>query len=968
MSELIGGTYEVVQRLGSGGGGVVYLANHIRLNKQVVLKADKRKITTRPELLRREVDVLKNLNHPYIPQVYDFFAEDETVYTAMDFVEGESLDKPLKRGERFSQPQVVKWAIQLLEALDYLHSPTHGTPPRGYVHSDIKPANIMLRTNGDICLIDFNISLALGEENVIGASAGYASPEHYGLDFSFSSATATVGDATVPLDDETRTLTMAESRSTYTRQKNVMPDVRSDIYSAGATLYHLLSGRRPAKNAVEVAPLTAAEVSPQIAAIISRAMDPNPDLRYQTAAEMLRDFEHLHENDPRARRLRRQKRLTIGAFAALFLCGGAMAFAGSTQLRRAEEAARMIAEQEAEQERVAKEAEQNAKDALELIGASRDALRLGDGEGAKKYALEALGKSTQYDASAQYALSDALGVYDLSDGFKADKAVALPSEAIKQSVSPSGKFAAILTSGRVSVVELASGEIVAGLAANVSALSDMVFTADDTLLYAGEDALCAVRAADGSALWSAEGAVTAISVSEDGRVAAAARGDGEGAEVYDARTGERIGSLSFGGLRRNGPVNAVFADPNDDVFALSPSGRYLAVSFANGALKLFDLYDFADGEIEIFDASDYTVFEGGFYDHYFGFAASDGADSDFFVIDTTTLTMAGSLSVGGEMHLRVDPDGFCLAQGGVLVRLDVESGEQKELAYTESGIAAMSRSGGLTLVKAADGKLLFYDANAILFDRHDDIPCDFLALAGEYALLSGRDSQSARIMRLVSHTDRQLFTYDAGYSHDEARVSSDRATVMLYGYRGFRLYDMDGGLIAEHEIPDAAQVYDQQYRRGADGDRLEVVYNDGLVRAYSAADGTLLSETQGEKRNDSLDEEFLTDKLRITSPLHGTPAVYDRESGALLGELETDDYLTYVTEVEGGLITEYITSQGQRYGLLLNDELETLARLPNLCDILPDGTLAFDDMRGNLRQSRVYSAQELTALAAADQA
>ena len=205
MSELIGGTYEVVQRLGSGGGGVVYLANHIRLNKQVVLKADKRKITTRPELLRREVDVLKNLNHPYIPQVYDFFAEDETVYTAMDFVEGESLDKPLKRGERFSQPQVVKWAIQLLEALDYLHSPTHGTPPRGYVHSDIKPANIMLRTNGDICLIDFNISLALGEENVIGASAGYASPEHYGLDFSFSSATATVGDATVPLDDETKT-------------------------------------------------------------------------------------------------------------------------------------------------------------------------------------------------------------------------------------------------------------------------------------------------------------------------------------------------------------------------------------------------------------------------------------------------------------------------------------------------------------------------------------------------------------------------------------------------------------------------------------------------------------------------------------------------------------------------------------------------------------------------------------------
>ena len=185
MSEIIASTFEVINKIGSGGGGVVYLANHLRLNKQVVLKADRRKISTPPELLRREVDVLKDLSHPYIPQVYDFFAEGEVVYTVMDYVDGESLDRPLKRGERFSQPQVIQWAIQLLQALEYLHSPTHGTPPRGYVHSDVKPANLMRRANGDICLIDFNISLALGEDSVIGASAGYASPEHYGLDYSF---------------------------------------------------------------------------------------------------------------------------------------------------------------------------------------------------------------------------------------------------------------------------------------------------------------------------------------------------------------------------------------------------------------------------------------------------------------------------------------------------------------------------------------------------------------------------------------------------------------------------------------------------------------------------------------------------------------------------------------------------------------------------------------------------------------
>ena len=101
----------------------------------------------------------------------------------IDYVQGESLDRPLKRGERFSQPQVVRWGRQMLEALAYLHAPIHGDPPKGYIHSDIKPANLMLKPDGSICLIDFNIALALGEESVVGLSVGYASPEHYGLDY-----------------------------------------------------------------------------------------------------------------------------------------------------------------------------------------------------------------------------------------------------------------------------------------------------------------------------------------------------------------------------------------------------------------------------------------------------------------------------------------------------------------------------------------------------------------------------------------------------------------------------------------------------------------------------------------------------------------------------------------------------------------------------------------------------------------
>jgi hypothetical protein len=118
----------------------------------------------------------------------------------------------------------------------------------------------------------------------------------------------------------------------------------------------------------------------------------------------------------------------------------------------------------------------------------------------------------------------------------------------------------------------------------------------------------------------------------------------------------------------------------------------------------------------------------------------------------------------------------------------------------------------------------------------------------------------------------------------------------------------------------------------------------------------------GEAPDEDITDEFLTDRFRIVSPLHGTPEVYDLTTGELVATLEPDAYLTYVTQVGECLITEYISMQGDRYGLLLNDSCETLAKLPNLCDITGDGTLVFDYPSGNLRQSRIYSLQELIAL------
>lgn len=939
MSEIIASTFEVINKIGSGGGGVVYLANHLRLNKQVVLKADRRKISTPPELLRREVDVLKDLSHPYIPQVYDFFAEGEVVYTVMDYVDGESLDRPLKRGERFSQPQVIQWAIQLLQALEYLHSPTHGTPPRGYVHSDVKPANLMRRANGDICLIDFNISLALGEDSVIGASAGYASPEHYGLDYSFSGDTATMKQETQTMDNRTATMTMPGIR------RKIRPDVRSDIYSTGATLYHLLSGRRPAKDALEVAPLSEMEVSPQIARMIAKAMAPNPQDRYQTASEMLWDLEHLRENDIRTIRHKRCVKTTAAALAVTFLLGGLLTFTGLKQMERAQAAGKAAAEM--------------AEQALSAVSGSESAYRNGDIPGAIRLAMDALTlESSPYEAPAQKALTDALGVYDLSDGFRPARTLPLPSAPLKAVLSPEGSRAAAMVSGKLLVFDTASGEKLAELPAEASALSEAVFAGEDRILYAGEGALRAYDLAAGRELWSGK-AATGIALSADGSTAAAVYKDENMAAVYDAATGEVRQAVTFGERRQSVIANDVFADPEDGLFALSGTGRWLAVSFSDGSLEIFDLQDSA-GDLSIFDAAEYTHFEGGFYGPYLAFSAAGPEESVFAVIDAEAQVQTGGFASANPFRVQADEDGILVATENILVRLDPETGEQEELAYTEGDITGFAHHGGYTLTALSDS-FGFYDEAAALVEQRDGL-CDFTAIAGETALTADRNTPCLRVLQMERHPEAQLFAYDRAYVHDEARVSRE-GNVLLYRYDGFRLYDPDGGLLREETLPDPEQVYDQQFRREAGGEYLEVVYNNGTSLCYSAADGRLQEERTGTPPDGSLDEEFITDRLRITAPLHGTPKAYDLESGELVRTLEEDDYLAYAAQVDGGIMTEYITAQGERYGLLLNEDCETLARLPGLCDVTEDGTLVFDDNRGNLRESRIYSLQELMAFA-----
>lgn len=940
MQEVIAGTYEILKKLGAGGGGTVYLANHIRLGKQVVLKADKRSITTNPSLLRREVDILKELNHPNIPRVYDFFAEGEIVYTAMDYIEGESLEKPLKRGETFSQAQVVAWAKELLDALAYLHSPTHGEPPRGYVHSDIKPANLMRTPDNHIILIDFNIALALGEAHAIGRSIGYASPEHYGLDFSIDDETATLS-----VDSE-RTVTLsattpAPGTGSGSRKKEILPDARSDIYSTGATLYHLLSGKRPSRNAKEVEKLSKEKFSPLLVDIISRAMEPNPDSRYQTAEEMLFDLTHLHERDPRSKGLRRKR--IIGGI--LFpVCISVSLFTAFVGLKRM----------------------QTYESWQKLAGYAEDALQKGDTEQAISYALQAFPSKNHLflpksPAASQRALTAALGVYDLSDGYKNTGTITAASEPLAVVLSPLEDTVSVLRAGTVEIFDVKSGEKQAVLPALNSALAAVKYLDNDTLVYAGDTGITAYSIKENKVLWSGEPA-TFIALSEDGSRAAAVYKDETAAKIYDLSQGTEIGTVNFGDKKLSVTVNDIFVNPDDNILALNKDGSLLAVSFSDGSVQLFSLGN-PDDSVEVLTPdSGYTHFEGGFSDKYFAFSASSQTHSAFAVLDTERMEQTGGFQSESAFSVRTDADGIYVQTENYLVELDPETGEQRPLVSTAEQILAYAVDPDHILIATSEG-FQFYDKNALLISEFSsDNSSDYLQLCGSTALVGSMNSSAIRLLEYESHEEAEVLSYPVEYAHDEARVSPSGDCVMLFSYQQFRIYDADGSLVNETDIPDSDRVYDQQYRRNEGKAYLEVIYNDGRIRSYDGSSGELLSEIQGKAPASDLHETFETDNYLVKSPLHGNVELCSRDSGKNIKELTEDAYLTYVTQVREHLILQFITTDGKKYGLLLDSDGETIAEFPDLCDVLDD-TVFFDYPTGNVRQTHIYNIEELVETA-----
>lgn len=291
VGQIFENNYRIDARIGSGGGGIIFKAYQISMQRYVALKLIKENVK---HLLsdRSEADILKMLKHKNLPSVFDFIRDGDDVYTVMEFIEGQDFDKLIKSGKRYTEKETLKYAAQLCDAVNYLHSQD---PP--IIHSDIKPANIMLMPNDEICLIDFNISTYLNSANTraIGHSK-YFSAYEQSLDYrqvvnvpkevtEFSEETRLVG-----IDDDLTEIQTSSQQTAATEMLKAVIDMRTDIYGMGATLYYIATGRLPKGKKLD---FDGTDISPRFQTVLNKSTQMLPENRYRSAEKMLADIEKI---------------------------------------------------------------------------------------------------------------------------------------------------------------------------------------------------------------------------------------------------------------------------------------------------------------------------------------------------------------------------------------------------------------------------------------------------------------------------------------------------------------------------------------------------------------------------------------------------------------------------------------------------------------------------------------------------
>ena len=274
IGSLVDGKYKILNEVGHGGMSIVYLAMNEKANKQWAIKEVRKDGVKDFEVVKQslvaETDMLKKLSHPCLPDIVDVIEDDDRFLIVMDYIQGNSLSKALDEFGAQPQDEVIRWAKQLCDVLGYLHSQN---PP--IIYRDMKPANIMLKPDGNVALIDFGTAREFKEKNIADTTClgtmGYAAPEQFGG--------------------------MGQT------------DPRTDIYCLGATLYHLVTGMSPCEPPYEISPIR--QINPALSggleSIILKCTQPNPMNRYQNAAELMYALEHYDEIDDIFKRKQKKK-------------------------------------------------------------------------------------------------------------------------------------------------------------------------------------------------------------------------------------------------------------------------------------------------------------------------------------------------------------------------------------------------------------------------------------------------------------------------------------------------------------------------------------------------------------------------------------------------------------------------------------------------------------------------------------
>lgn len=295
IGSVIDGKYKILDEIGHGGMSTVYLAINEKANKPWAVKEVRKSCHKDFDILKQslivEMDLLKKLRHSGLPSIVDVIDSDENFLIVMDYIEGNTLERLMEQEGAQPQEKVVSWALQLCDVLNYLH--TRSTP---IIYRDMKPSNIMLKSDGNVVLIDFGTAREFKEQNIsdtiLLGTKGYAAPEQFGG--------------------------MGQT------------DARTDIYCLGVTLYHLVTGHNPSEPPYEMYPITKwdSKLSTGLEQIILKCTQKNPEDRYQTVKELQYELEHYHDLELQAQR---KYRIKLGAFIAMagltFVCAlGSMGF------------------------------------------------------------------------------------------------------------------------------------------------------------------------------------------------------------------------------------------------------------------------------------------------------------------------------------------------------------------------------------------------------------------------------------------------------------------------------------------------------------------------------------------------------------------------------------------------------------------------------------------------------------------